>query len=121
MLVYVLTFFRSNLFNNYKNMEATIKKLVWAISHKSTREIIKDYTKELTVDNEKKIVTIIVDRKYALNELFTSEHIGHLNAWVKKCFGEEYEPVLKNTFHAMKWEKEEHHNREMNIPHNIHL
>lgn len=108
------------IFKITKYMETNLKNLVNNVSHKSTREIIEDHVKEIIIDNDKKSTTIHIDRKYALNQLISHEHIWNLIKWVKKTFWEDYETILKTDSHKMKWENLEHHDREMNVPYYIH-
>jgi hypothetical protein len=56
-------------------MEANIKKILGEISRKSTREIFEDHVNEVIVDDENKSVTIMIDRKYALNQLSSKDNI----------------------------------------------
>jgi len=101
-------------------MEKELKILIKNISSKLTREIIEDHVKELILNSDKKEVTIIIDRKYALNYLHSSKNIWDVLKWIKKTFGDDYKTILKLNAHLMKSEKIEHHDREMNLPYKIH-
>lgn len=101
-------------------MEEILKKLLENISPRTTREILEDHVKEITVDDDNKSVTIEIDRTYALNQLSSSDHIWSIIKWIKKSFWEEYETILKNLDHSVWRYWNEHHDREMNIPHFIH-
>lgn len=101
-------------------METNIKKLIGNISGKSTRKIVEDHIKELNINTENKSIIIILDKKFALHQLSSNEHIWDLLKWVKKSFWEEYETILKSNPHITRGEKDEHHDREMNVPHTIH-
>lgn len=101
-------------------MEANFKKLLDEISHKNTNEIIEDHVKELNLNENNKSVTLIIDRKYALNQIVNKRHIWDVIKWVKKAFWEDYETIIKLVNHKEWRYWNEHHDREMNIPHTIH-
>ena len=100
-------------------MEKNLKKLVENISPKSTREIVEDHVNSIELTDSDEVI-VMVDRRYAFNNLHSSEHIWNLISWVRKAFWEDKETVLKLQAHLMKWETTEHHDREMNVPFKIH-
>ncbi len=101
-------------------MDLNLKKLIEEISPRLTKEIIEDHVKEVIVDIEKKIVTITIDRKYALHQLSTHEHIWNVIKWVKNSFWEDFETIIKSIDHSVWRYWNEHHDREINIPQMIH-
>ena len=101
-------------------MTANLKKLIEEVPHKSTKELIEDHAKEVIVDEQNKSVTIVIDRKYALNELTKADHISDVIKWVKKAFWEDFGTTIKAMDHSVWRYGNEHHDREMNIPHTIH-
>lgn len=101
-------------------MEANLKKLLNGISPISTRELIEDHVKEIIENDEDKSITIIIDRKYALNQLTSSDHIWNVLKWVKNSFWQDYETIIKIVNHKFWRYWNEHHDREMNIPLFIH-
>lgn len=102
-------------------MEANLKKIIENISSVSTREIAEDHIKDIIIDSEAKSVTIVIDRKYALNQLISNENIDNVLKSVKKAFSEDYETIIKLKDHKHGRYGNEHHDREMNIPHTIHF
>ena len=99
-------------------MEKDIKEFLENISSKSTRELIQEHLSSLEITKNKEIV-MVIDRKYAFNNLNSHEHRESVIKWLKKAFGEDKILILKLGSHLMRWEEREHHNREMNVPHAI--
>ena len=101
-------------------METKLKKLIENIHPKVTRKIFETHVTEIELNEEEKEAVILVDKKYAFNDLNSRDHIWNVIKWVKKTFTNDYKTVLKLRAHLLKGEKTEHHDREMNTPYIIH-
>lgn len=101
-------------------MEAVLKNLIINVWDREISELIKDHVAEIDLNSDKKEVSLLLDKKYAMNYLHNHRQLHHLIRWIKKTFWDEYSTILKLQAHLMKWESTEHHDEEMNIPLFIH-
>lgn len=94
-------------------MENIIK---WLLNNINSKEIVKLLEKNISwiiEDENEKIVTITINKKYVMNDLLKSDNLDLIKSWVHKTFWEDYSINLK-----LKWNST--HDREMLISHNIH-
>lgn len=95
-------------------MSKYIESLLREIHEKDVRELAEDHIRDIVFDEMKKEVTVLIDKRYAINLLQSSRYIAHFIGGLRKCFGEEAHIVLRldHPHHA--------HDREMLIPHMVH-
>lgn len=96
-------------------MQKELKIYIDNLSPKETRQIVEKHAKRIDLNEEENQIIIIIDKKYAYNDLISSPHIENAQKAVKQSFGEKYEPVIK-----FEWGEEPHEGREKNVPHHIH-
>lgn len=95
-------------------MNTLIESLLREIHEKDVRELVEDHIRNVVFDEVKKEVTVLVDKRYAINLLHSPRYIPHLITALRICFGEEVHIVLRLE-HPHRA-----HDREMLIPHAVH-
>lgn len=94
-------------------MKKDIELFIEKVASKEIREVLEKHLSEILKDDTEKEVILMVDKKYALNELHTSSEVEKLAHAVHKVYGEEYSLTLKVDL------LEAHNERTMFIPHTI--
>ena len=95
-------------------MEHNFKKLQANLRPRETRELIADHVKKVQIDPGPKLITLLVDRRYAFNAIISHDHINNVIQGVKRAFGSEYGATIKvNSTRPFA-------EREKALPHSIH-
>ena len=95
-------------------MEHSLKLLLAKLRPRETKELVADHVKELGVDQDARIVTLLVNKRYAFNAITCHDHIEQVIRGVKKAFGENYKTVIQLEIAQYPGE------REKALPHAIH-
>lgn len=93
-------------------MNHEIKALAEAITNGHTKSLVQSHVKELRLENEH--LTIFVDNAGPLNEFLTEDIDHHLKSGLEKV----YDPEI--TYELKLYSGEIPHEREKQVPHNIH-
>ncbi|MDD5197817.1 MAG: hypothetical protein PHN60_03075 [Candidatus Gracilibacteria bacterium] len=95
-------------------MNKNIKSFLQEIHEKDVQELAEDHVRDVIFDEVKKEVTVLIDKRYAMNLLQSAHYISHFIGALRKCFGEKTHVVLRldHPHHA--------HEREMLIPLFVH-
>ena len=93
-------------------MEHQIKELTEAITNTHAKHLVESHVKELKFENEH--LTIYVDNAHPLHELENSEMDHHLQNGMEKVYGKDITYELKLLKDGGM------HEREKEIPHDIH-
>lgn len=67
-------------------MQKNIKSLLGEIHEKDTRELVADHVRMIELNEAKKEITVLIDKRYAINTLRTTQYIHHFIGGLKKCF-----------------------------------
>jgi hypothetical protein len=96
-------------------MEHNLKLFLAKVKPRETGELVADHVRRLALDRQAKTVTLLVDKRYALNLVISHGHIERVIQAVKKTFGDEFATIVKleNANAA--------HEREKALPHTIHF
>ncbi len=95
-------------------MEHQIKKLAEAITNTQTKNLIQGHAKELEFNEEARHLTIHMDNAGPLHELEEEETDHHLRSGLEKVYGKDI------TYELKRFKGEGMHEREKQIPHEIH-
>lgn len=94
-------------------MKKDTEAFVESVSSKEIREVLGRHLSQILKNERKKEVVLMIDKKYAVNELHKSSEIEKLTHAAHKVYGEDYSLSLKANL------MEPHNQREALIPHTI--
>jgi GGDEF domain-containing protein len=95
-------------------MQPNLKAFFAHLQPKETRTLAESHVTQVEKDESGRVVTLLVDKLYAFNDLISHQHIDAVIKAVKKSFGQECRTVIQ---FAGKPSPSE---REKAIPHQIH-
>lgn len=95
-------------------MPSIKEKLLINIPEKGVRKFVEDHVQDIPLDEKNHIVTLLIDKRYAINILQGHRYIEPLIVGVKKTFGSDITTTIRLTH------PHHGHDREMLIPHAIH-
>ena len=95
-------------------MKKSIKTVITHISPKKLRGFLETHIANIVENKKKKEITILIDKKYALNDIKKTSKITQLLESIKKAYGSEYSGFIKLDTDTI------HHDREMKIPRAVH-
>lgn len=76
-------------------MEKSIEIFLENVSPKEIKEVLKNHLSKIVKDDEEKDIILVVNKKYAMNELHKSKDIQALLHTVHKIYWEDYSLTLK--------------------------
>lgn len=94
-------------------MKTIAKSFTWKNISSKIKSFVTNHITGIHVNNEKKLISVTVDKKYSLNEIHDSWLIWNFEELFKKMYSEDYE-IHFSVKSTKKW-----HDREMMIPQKI--
>ncbi len=95
-------------------MKEKIRTFIENVSSKDLKDVLKNHLYEIIEDKTKQRITLLIDKKYAMNVLRKPANLVKLIKWIYKKYWVKYKANIRLKIDTT------HHDREMMLPHIIH-